>query len=1250
MDFMNVKMKRLTSPNRACDVLVRPDFLYSGVNDLVVRGQSFYGVWCKDHWSTSIDDLIRAVDFETRQEYIKAKKKFADSDKVVMPAYMNEDDSGLREKFEKYVKKMNNSDTKFNTTIMFAEDIPTREDYSTTKLSYSPKEGVTDNFDELVDILYEPEEKKKILWFMGAALTNSMPDIQKFMYLYGGKGTGKGTIISIFKKMFEGYYGEIDLAKLTSNDAFATEQVQELPLLVDPDSDISRIRQDTNLLKLTAHEPLTVNKKYKSTYDITFDGLLITASNQRYKVGSVDSGINRRAVVIEPTNEKVEYAKYKKLMSGVDFELGAIAYKAISMFEEMGKAYYENETSIEMMEATDYIFSFVRETAVTLGDPATLKQASELFKLYLDDLGYDTKGYKRIIKNELQRYYKEFHEQYRVDGIKMSNVYVGFKSNMVFPDKKVVMPEAEPMIELKSTESKFDIYCKDMPAQYGTAKETPKVSWDKCKTTLKDLDTTELHFVNIPPNLVIIDFDIKDANGDKDVIKNLKAAAKFPETYAELSKSGKGVHLHYIYDGDSEKLKSEYADNIEVKVFTGKQALRRKLTKCNDLEIAHISGGLPLKEEMPAMYDDVKGLVWNEKKMRTAVKKNLMKEYHSNTKPSMDFIKHIFEEAEKQGVEYDLSDMRKDISSFAATSSNNALYCIKIANRINYSTIKDEKVFKGRGPIPNSELIFFDLEVYKNLLLVRWKKYGSDEIVKWFNPSSEQIEWLTSQPIVGFNNRRYDNHILYGRLVGENNAQLFNRSQNIINGHGGFSSGAYELSYVDIYDYTTKKQSLKKWEVELGIHHDESEFPWDEPLPESEWERSAEYCGNDVLATEAVFNATQPDYKARLVLSELSGLSINATTQQHAEGFLFGKDKRPQDKFVYTDLSKDFPGYTYSFGKSEYMGENPSEGGYVYSEPGIYKDVIEIDISSMHPTSAVELNYFGPYTKRFAELKDAKNYLKHHELDKASEILGGAFKPYIKDDKSIDDLAHAVKIIINIVYGMSSAKFDNKFRQPKNVDNIIAKRGALFMINLKHKMQDLGFKVVHIKTDSIKIAGFTKEAIDTVISYGKEFGYDFEVEHVFDKFALLNKAVNIGHVEKNDKWGRESNTWQAIGAEFLTPYIFKTLFTHEEIKEQDFAFTKQVKTVIYLGNEFVGKIANVYASKTGYDMMRKDKDDKLASVTGTKGFKWKQMEDYGGKEDVDMEYYEALVKGSLEKLKSIEDPNGLTVEEFIPAA
>ena len=143
--------------------------------------------------------------------------------------------------------------------------------------------------------------------------------------------------------------------------------------------------------------------------------------------------------------------------------------------------------------------------------------------------------------------------------------------------------------------------------------------------------------------------------------------------------------------------------------------------------------------------------------------------------------------------------------------------------------------------------------------------------------------------------------------------------------------------------------------------------------------------------------------------------------------------------------------------------------------------------------------------------------MKHGNYDAAKEKFNGQLAPYLTDKDTADTLSYALKIIINIVYGLTSAKFENKFKHKDNVDNIVAKRGALFMIDLKNAVQEKGYTVVHIKTDSIKIAEADQDIIDFVFKFGEEYGYTFEHEATLSRFALVNKAVyaaKIGWAEK----------------------------------------------------------------------------------------------------------------------------------------
>lgn len=1253
MDFYNLTVKSFG--NRAKqDYVIEPDFVYIA-KDIVCKGGSLYGYWHDGLWRTDLYSLIAHIDQDTKEYTKDYQSKHVDS--VVTPKLMNSHGSSVMDKFHKYTKNMPDSDVEFNTRIIFSNETPKREDYSTTQLSYTPMPGDTPAFDQMFNLLYKPQELEKILWFIGASLTNNMNKIQKFLFLYGGKGSGKGTIIKVFKMLFEGYYSGIDLKKLTSGSEFATAGVKETQLLIDDDSDLYSIKDDTNLLKLTSHEPIMVNNKYQSTYSVTFKGLLVAASNQRFKVRNIDSGITRRAVVAEPTELTHDYSTYMELMEKIQFELPQIAQKAIDIFTDRGPGYYQDYVPYDMMESTDLFFSFMRDNAIALGDLCTLKSAAELYRLYLQDFDYDTSGYKKKAKNELKRYYKTYHDQKRIDGENIKNVYEGLKWEDIYPgeDKKKLVVRKETKNDLidhfglKDISSKFDTIAEDYPAQLTNKEGFPKLKWEKVTTTLKEIDTSKLHYVMVPKNHIVIDFDLKNEKGEKDLELNLKAAKKFPATYTELSKSGSGLHLHYIYDGDVDKLESLYDTDIEIKAFKGKASLRRQLSLCNDRDIAHISTGLPEREEEITVYKDIELIQWNEHKMRTAIKGNFGKKYHDSTKPSVDFIVKIFEDAEKAGVKYDLRDMRQDILAFAASSTNQAAYCLSAVSKINYTTMETEDATTiqqtaNKDIYDDEELYFYDIEVFQNLFIVCFKQYGEGKpVTKWINPTREMLTTLVEKPIVGFNNRRYDNHIVYAGLLGEDLMGLYRQSQRIINDKNagsGMYSGAYELSYTDIYDYLNagNKMSLKKWEVKLNIKHDEFELPWDQPVPENMWERAAEYCANDVLATEAVFNATKADYNARKILSVLSGLSMNTTTNQHTTAIIFeGKSKKEtMPELVYTDLSEMFPGYEYKFGKSSYMGEDPGEGGYVYAEPGVYTDVALLDVASMHPSSAINLNAFGKYTKNFADIKQARIHIKHEEYDKLADMFDGKLMPFLGSKEDAKDLSNALKTAINSVYGLTSAHFENQFRHPDNNDNIVAKRGALFMINLKHEVQKRGYTVAHIKTDSIKIPNADKEIINFVFEYGKTYGYDFEHEETYSRLALVNKSTYICQTSWNPKQVGIGE-WHATGAQFQDPYVFKTLFSKEGITEEDFFVTKEVKNAsIFIGDRFIGRLASIYASLTGEEIHRV-KDDKKSSIAGTKGYRWKLANEFTDRKDVDMLYYQELVDKAKEAIAKVGD-------------
>lgn len=1234
LDFLAIRTSTKSKRGEPPVITIYPEFLVRPSKDLMVRGGAFYAIWDegKGMWSTNVQDAALMID----DELLRRQADFPDANTEVM---LTRDFSTKKwSEFLSYVGSLPDWYHELDSKLTFQDDVVKKDDYVSKRLPYSMSRGACPAYDKLIGTLYEEDERQKLEWAVGAVVAGKSTEIQKLVVLYGSAGSGKSTFLNIVQMLFQGYYTIFDAKSLTSNsDAFALETFRDNPLVaVQHDGDLSRIEDNTRLNSIVSHEEMVVNEKRKNRYVTRFRSFLFMGTNKPVKITDARSGMVRRLIDVNPSGSTLPFDIYQELMSQVPFELGAIAGRCLRVFDRLGPEAYSMYRPRTMMSATNDFYNFVVDYAgvfKSMGE-VVLKDAWNMYKQWVDESNSKFPMSQTAFKEELKEYFMTFKERAHFNDRWTRNVYSGFRWDKIGDDVLEDGPIASVprRLELECVESIFDSEMASQPAQYANSSGTPSYRWSSVDTTLSEIDTHQLHFVKVPPNHVVIDFDIKSEDGSKDLEANLEAAAKWPDTYAELSKSGSGVHLHYNYDGDVSQLDPLYSENVEVKVFKGNSALRRKLTKCNTLSIATLSSGLPLKKGGKGKVIDFDGLR-NEKAVRTLIERNLRKEIHPGTKPSIDFIKKILDEAYSSGMHYDVSDLRPSVMAFANGSTNHSLYCLRMVAEMKFHS---DDAAQG-SEWADSHILFYDVEVYPNLFVVVWKRQGGDSPVRMMNPAPADIEDLVKYRLVGFNNRRYDNHILYARMLGYSNEDLYKLSKKIIEGsRNALFREAYNLSYADVYDFSNKKQSLKKFEVALGIHHQEMGIPWDEPVDEELWDKVAEYCENDVLATEAVFNDRHEDFMARCLLSDLSGLRVNDTTRAHATRIIFGKDRTPQGKFVYTDLSEMFPGYKFDMGKSTYRGEETGEGGYVYAEPGMYEDVITLDIASMHPTSLIQLNLFGDeYTARFKELLDARLAIKHKEFDKARKMLGGKLTPYLRKPEDAEGLAYALKIIINSVYGFTSAKFDCEFRDPRNKDNIVAKRGALFMVDLKHAVQEKGYTVAHIKVDSIKIPSYDDEIVAFIQDFGRRYGYIFEVESVYDRFCLVNDAV---YVAKERDGG-----WTATGAQFQVPYVFKKLFSHEPIDViGDLCVVKEVKGAsnMYLDMDeglpegehsyrFVGKVGEFCPIRPGMGGGRlvRTMGDKHYSVQGAKGYRWLESETVRNLDmasAVDESYFEKL--------------------------
>ena len=1291
MDFLFFKENWKGKNNNI--LYLEPSYEFVDSKDIIIKGSKVYAMYDEEKkiWKKEKKDFAKLMDRDLKKEYARRVEESKNSTRNIIFANDFKFDtfastsSGFMKAFNQSVKEYEdiNSDIDLDGKIIFKNSELTREDYSTGRLNYSIEEGSTECWDQLAGTLYNPEEKEKIEWMIGSIISGYSKVMQKFFVFYGAPGTGKSTILHIIEAMFPNYFAPFMASRVVSNSEFALDSLANNPLIaIQHDGDLSKVMDNSALNSVVSHETMKINEKNKTPYAMTFRSLLLLGTNEPVKLNSMKTGMRRRLIDIQPTGIKIPTNEFHALENKIKkFERGALAYKCLQVFNTLGEDYYIAYRPKKMEDRTNEFKDFVSENYdlfekqnFTFG-----KQVYELYTEYIGTMGSRKTLSRLEIYNQIEDYFEGYKPKARViingQEITVNKYWYGFKKELFSDDNDVVILSHNKLLtdwldfneSYGGSVSKLDIFLKDYKAQYANKDGIPAKRWDSVTTRLNDIETNKLHYVQAPEELIVIDFDLKNEKGEKDFELNKAAASEFPKTYAELSKSGQGIHLHYLYSGDVSELSRIFDDEIEIKIFTGNASLRRQLTRFNNESIAKISEGLPLKKKRGGKMLD-KDLVATEQGLRKTIVRCLRNEIHGHHKPNMDFMYKILKDAYDNGVKYDVSDMYNDILNYAMGSSNKADYCLELLAKMPLKS--DEPSEASSEYTPDKDiLVFFDIEIWPNLFIFGYKFRGGEKHIL-YNPKPQDIEPLLEYKLVGFNNRRYDNHIVYAYVFGGYTIeQLYHLSQKIVKAKkgdkdNGMFPSAYELSYADIYDFCKTKQSLKKWEIELGIDHKEMDANWDEPLPEERWLEAGEYNSNDLEATEKVFESkqVQVDFTSRLILADIANGTVMDTDNMLTEKLILGDNyqerRNAKNSFYYRNLAEPvtylspdqreflneifpemmsqphgdaksllpyFPGYTFDKFKklSIYKGEEIGEGGLVRAIPGVYGYAKTYDVTSMHPHSLAAEYVFGKYTPGYYDLVKARIAIKHDDMELLGRLFGGKLLKYCTDKDSMKQLSTALKTPINAVYGLTAAGFENNLRHPDNFDNIVAKRGALFMMDLRDAVIERGYTIFHIKTDSLKVLNPDDYIEKFIMEFGKRYGYSFEVEHEFEKICLVNDAVYIAKVTETDAdWCKERDKairdgkpiptrWTATGTQFAIPYVFKTLFSKEDIMFEDVCKVINVqKGSLYL--DFNEDLNDVSKWETLKDLRAQfgNKDILSWEVAKSKGWTKRDMELY----------------------------------------
>lgn len=374
-----------TRPGKRGVTEIYPKFIVGKPNDLMIRGSDFYAIWMEERglWSTDEQDVIRTIDRELRTYADEYQKTHNNGFHVL---YMWDAESGMIDNWHKYCQRqMRDNFHPLDEVLIFSNTPVKKESYASKRLPYPLEPGSINAYDELMGVLYSPEEREKLEWAIGAVVNGASKEVQKFIVLYGDPGSGKSTVLNIVQKLFEGYCGVFDSRALgSSSNAFALEAFKSNPLVsIQHDGDLSRIEDNTRLNSLVSHETMLVNEKFKSQYPTRFNCFLFLGTNKAVKITDAKSGLIRRLIDVTPTGNKLPAKKYLDLVDKVNFELGGIAWHCKEVYEANPRR-YDDYIPTRMLGASNDFYNFMLDSFYIFKkeDGVSLKRAWAMYKDY----------------------------------------------------------------------------------------------------------------------------------------------------------------------------------------------------------------------------------------------------------------------------------------------------------------------------------------------------------------------------------------------------------------------------------------------------------------------------------------------------------------------------------------------------------------------------------------------------------------------------------------------------------------------------------------------------------------------------------------------------------------------------------------------------------------------------------------------------------------------------------------------------
>ncbi len=175
------------------------------------------------------------------------------------------------------------------------------------------------------------QEYKELLICFAAGVLRGRNDLQKFLHLIGGGGSGKSTFTTLLTALI----GEENTATLNLSDLEDKHEIARIfgkRLVVLPDQD-KAAKKMSNFKRLTGQDRLSGRRLFENGFEFIFGGLTVVTSNFPIFHTNVGSWLTRRVKMI-PFNYQCPAHKKRDLMREFEPELGAFTSYLLSIPEK----------------------------------------------------------------------------------------------------------------------------------------------------------------------------------------------------------------------------------------------------------------------------------------------------------------------------------------------------------------------------------------------------------------------------------------------------------------------------------------------------------------------------------------------------------------------------------------------------------------------------------------------------------------------------------------------------------------------------------------------------------------------------------------------------------------------------------------------------------------------------------------------------------------------------------------------------